>query len=104
MKVAILDDYQGVAQEFADWSKLNQTCDVKVFREAFEDEANAIENLKEFEALLIMRERTPITKKLIDGCPNLKFIGEVNPKMLPPPPPPPADQRQKGTYINNLAA
>jgi phosphoglycerate dehydrogenase-like enzyme len=74
MKVAILDDYQGVAQEFADWSKLNQTCDVKVFREAFEDEANAIENLKEFEALLIMRERTPITKKLIDGCPNLKFI------------------------------
>ena len=42
MKVAILDDYQGVAQEFADWSKLNQTCDVKVFREAFEDEANAI--------------------------------------------------------------
>ena len=64
MKVAILDDYQGVAQEFADWSKLNQTCDVKVFREAFEDEANAIENLKEFEALLIMRERTPIKRLL----------------------------------------
>jgi phosphoglycerate dehydrogenase-like enzyme len=74
MKVAILDDYQGVAQELADWSKLNQTCDIKVFREPFDDEAHAIENLKEFEALLIMRERTPITAKLIDGCPNLKFI------------------------------
>jgi len=74
MKVAILDDYQGVAQEFADWSKLNQTCEVKVFREPFEDEAHAIENLKDFEAFLIMRERTPISKKLIDSCPNLKFI------------------------------
>ena len=74
MKVAILDDYQGVAQEFADWSKLNQTCEVKVFREPFEDEAQAIENLKDFEAFLIMRERTPISKKLIDSCPNLKFI------------------------------
>ena len=74
MKVAILDDYQGVAQELADWSKLNQTCDIKVFREPFEDEAHAIENLKEFESLLIMRERTPITAKLIDGCPDLKFI------------------------------
>jgi len=31
MKVAILDDYQGVAQELADWSKLKQTCDIKVF-------------------------------------------------------------------------
>ena len=74
MKVAILDDYQGVAQEFADWSKLNQSCDIKVFREPFDDEAHAIENLKDFEALLIMRERTPITANLIDGCPNLKFI------------------------------
>ena len=51
MKVAILDDYQGVAQEFADWSKLNQSCDIKVFREPFDDEAHAIENLKNFEAL-----------------------------------------------------
>ena len=74
MKVAILDDYQGVAQEFADWSKLNQSCDIKVFREPFDDETHAIENLKEFEALLIMRERTPITASLMDGCPHLKFI------------------------------
>ena len=66
MKVAILDDYQGVAQEFADWSKLNQTCEVKVFREPFEDEAHAIENLKDFEAFLIMRERTPISHKMVE--------------------------------------
>ena len=38
------------------------------------NEDQAIENLNDFEALLIMRERTPITKKLLDGCPKLKFI------------------------------
>ena len=80
MKVAILDDYQGVAQKFADWSKLNQSCDIKVFREPFDDEAHAIENLKNFEAFVIMRERTPITANLINNCPNLKFITTSGPK------------------------
>ena len=80
MKVAILDDYQGVAQEFADWSKLNQTCNIKVFREPFDDETHAIENLKDFEAFVIMRERTLITANLINNCPNLKFITTSGPK------------------------
>ena len=40
----------------------------------FLDEADAIEQLSDFEALLIMRERTPITKNLIDNLNDLKFI------------------------------
>ena len=74
MKVAILDDYQGVAEQLVDWSKFKDSCEIKVFNQPFEDEDHAIENLKSFDALLIMRERTPMTKKLMDGCPNLKFI------------------------------
>lgn len=74
MKVAILDDYQGVAEQLVDWSKFKDSCEIKVFNQPFENEDNAIENLKSFDALLIMRERTPMTKKLMDGCPNLKFI------------------------------
>ena len=74
MKVAILDDYQGVAEQLVDWSKFKDSCEIKVFNQPFENEDHAIENLKSFEALLIMRERTPMTKKLMDGCPNLKFI------------------------------
>jgi phosphoglycerate dehydrogenase-like enzyme len=74
MKVAILDDYQAIADQLVDWSRFKNSCDVKVFNHPFENEEHAIENLKDFEALLIMRERTPITKKLIDGCPKLKFI------------------------------
>ena len=74
MKVAILDDYQGVAEQLVDWSKFKDSCEIKVFNQHFENEDHAIENLKSFDALLIMRERTPMTKKLMDGCPNLKFI------------------------------
>ena len=74
MKVAILDDYQGVVEQLVDWSTFKDSCEIKVFNQPFENEDNAIENLKNFEALLIMRERTPMTKKLIDGCPKLRFI------------------------------
>ena len=71
IKVAILDDYQNVSQEFVDLKKLNSKYEVKVFSETFKNEEETIENLKEFEAILIMRERTPITKNLIK---NLKII------------------------------
>ncbi len=74
LKVAILDDYQDISQEFVDLKKLSGKYEFKVFSESFLDEADAIEQLSDFEALLIMRERTPITKNLIDNLNNLKFI------------------------------
>ena len=74
LKVAILDDYQNVSHEFVDLKKLSGKYEFKIFSEPFEDEADAIEQLSDFEALLIMRERTPITKNLIDNLSDLKFI------------------------------
>ena len=74
LKVAILDDYQNVSQEFVDLKKLSGKYDFKIFDEPFIDEADAIEQLSDFEALLIMRERTPITKNLIDNLNKLKYI------------------------------
>ena len=73
-KVAILDDYQGVSQEFVDLKKLSGKYEIKIFSEPFLNEDDAIEQLSEFEALLIMRERTLITKKLIESLKKLKFI------------------------------
>ena len=73
-KVAILDDYQNVSQEFVDLKKLSGKYEIKVFSEAFLDENDAIEQLKEYEALLIMRERTKITSNLINNLKNLKYI------------------------------
>ena len=74
LKVAILDDYQNVSQQFVDIEKLSGKYEIKIFSEPFGDEADAIEQLSDFEALLIMRERTPMSKNLIDNLSKLKFI------------------------------
>ena len=74
LKVAILDDYQNISQQFVDLEKLSGKYEFKIFSEPFNDEVEAIEQLSDFEALLIMRERTPITKNLIDNLSKLKFI------------------------------
>ena len=74
LKVAILDDYQNVAQEFVDLKKLSAKYEIEVFSEPFENEDVAIQKLKNFEVLFIMRERTKITSKLINSLKKLKFI------------------------------
>jgi D-3-phosphoglycerate dehydrogenase len=74
LKVAILDDYQNVSQAFLNLKKLDGKYEFKIFNEAFRDENDAGEQLKDYEALLIMRERTKITKSLINKLKKLKFI------------------------------
>ena len=74
LKVAILDDYQNISQQFVDLKKLSGKYEIKVFSEPFQNEEEAIENLKDFEALLIMRERTIISENLINSLKKLKFI------------------------------
>jgi len=74
LKVAILDDYQNVSHNFVNLKKLEGKYNIEVFNDPFENEESAIEKLKDFEALLIMRERTKITKNLINNLKNLKFI------------------------------
>ncbi len=74
LKVAILDDYQNVSHQFVDLEKLSGKYEIKIFSEPFTDETDAIDQLDDFEALLIMRERTPITKNLINNLKRLKFI------------------------------
>ena len=74
LKVAILDDYQNVSQQFVDLEKLSGKYEFKIFSEPFIDESDALDQLADFEALLIMRERTPMTKNLFDNLSKLKFI------------------------------
>ena len=74
LKVAILDDYQNISQQFVDLKKLSGKYEIKVFSEPFQNEEEAIENLKNFEALLVMRERTLISENLINNLKKLKFI------------------------------
>ena len=74
LKVAILDDYQNISHQFVDLKKLSGKYEIKIFSEPFQNEEEAIENLKDFEALMIMRERTPISENLINSLKKLKFI------------------------------
>ena len=74
LKVAILDDYQNISQQFVDIEKLSGKYEIKIFSEPFENEEDALEKLADFGALMLMRERTPITKNLIENLTNLKFI------------------------------
>ena len=74
IKVAVLDDYQNIFKEIIDIKKLKGRYNFKIFNQAFNDENEAIVALEEFEALFIMRERTPITKTILENLPNLKYI------------------------------
>ena len=74
IKIAILDDYQNAFQQIVDIEKYKNKFDFKVFNESFVDENEAIVELENFEALFIMRERTAITKHLIESLPKLKYI------------------------------
>ena len=74
IKVAILDDYQNAFKQIVDIQKYKEKYDFKIFNDPFLNESDAIVALETFEAIFIMRERTPITKSLINALPKLKYI------------------------------
>ena len=74
IKVAVLDDYQNVFHQIVDVEKHKNKYDFKIFNNSFLNENEAMVELESFEALFIMRERTPMTKSLIEGLPKLKYI------------------------------
>ena len=74
IKVAVLDDYQDVFRQIVETEKYKEKFNFHVFKEPFLNENETIVALEEFEALFIMRERTPITKSLITSLPKLKYI------------------------------
>ena len=74
IKIAILDDYQDAFRQIVDIEKYKDKFYFQIFKEPFLNENEAVVALKEFEALFIMRERTPITKLLLSELPKLKYI------------------------------
>ena len=67
IKVAILDDYQNAFEHIIELDNYKEKYDFHIFNEPFLNESEASVNLQEFEALLIMRERTQITSSLIES-------------------------------------
>jgi len=79
-RLAILDDYQGVTLGMGPWDRL-PTLEKTVFRDTIADQDALVARLLPFDAILAMRERTPLTRALIERLPNLKLLittGERN--------------------------
>ena len=80
-KLAILDDYQGVALSMGPWDRLPRSLDITVFRDTLKDEDALAARLAPFDAILAMRERTRFPASLLKRLPNLKLLmttGERN--------------------------
>ncbi len=75
LRCAIIDDYQNVALKLADWSKVTKDVEVKVFTEAVRrSDTDTIRDLKDFDIVVMMRERTRFSRAVIDGMPKLKLL------------------------------
>jgi D-3-phosphoglycerate dehydrogenase len=73
-RCAILDDYQNVALDVADWSPLKGQLEIKVFNEPFKDQQSAVAALQGFDVVCMMRERTPFLKATLEALPDLKLL------------------------------
>jgi phosphoglycerate dehydrogenase-like enzyme len=80
MKVAILDDYQNVALQLADWSAVRQHAEITVFNDHLAEPAAVVALLRPFDAVCVMRERTPLTREILQQLPNLKLIASTGPR------------------------
>ena len=74
-KVAVLDDWQGVAKTSADWSPLQARAEVVFFAKAFAESGRCGGKARGFRIVLSMRERTPLPGSLINRLPKLRMLG-----------------------------
>jgi phosphoglycerate dehydrogenase-like enzyme len=80
MKIAVLDDYQGVALEMADWSEVARRAQLDVFSDHLAEPAEVVKRLLPYDIVCVMRERTPLRRAQIEQLPNLKLIASTGPR------------------------
>ena len=73
MKIALLDDWQENAHEFADWARARKDHQLDIFHDTIEGDA-LIRRLEEYDVLCLMRERTLFSADVVNALPNLKAI------------------------------
>jgi phosphoglycerate dehydrogenase-like enzyme len=72
-KVAILDDYIGVALDYGDWTALPTDAEITVYREAIAPE-RLVDELIDYEIVVITQQRARFPRSVLEGLPNLKLI------------------------------
>jgi phosphoglycerate dehydrogenase-like enzyme len=76
-EIAVLDDYQNVALSMADWSVLDGEAAVTVFNDHISDIDAVVARLHHFDVLCVMRERTPLSRAVIERLPKLRLIAST---------------------------
>ena len=74
IRIALLDDYQSVALDCADWGQLSAGCMVKTFHDHLKSEDALAARLKDFDIVVALRERTPFPRSLLEKLPNLRLL------------------------------
>jgi phosphoglycerate dehydrogenase-like enzyme len=74
VRVAVLDDYQQVAMDFARWDLLPDGVEVTVFHDHVDDEVRLVDRLRGYEIVVLMRERTPMSEAVLAALPNLRLL------------------------------
>ncbi len=77
MKIAILDDYQQIALQAADWKSLPAGTEVKSFSRHIPEQAEVIKQLQPFDVIVAMRERTRFPAEVIEALPNLRLLAST---------------------------
>ena len=76
-KIAILDDFERIAETLPAYAKLSARADITLLRERLDSSEKIVQRLRDFDALLLMRERTFLSDKEYGQLPNLKFISQT---------------------------
>jgi phosphoglycerate dehydrogenase-like enzyme len=80
LRIAIFDDYQNVALELADWSPVLERATVTVFDDHLSDSDEIVDRLRGFNVVCVMRERTPLTRDILERLSQLKLIASTGPR------------------------
>ena len=73
-RIAVLDDYQGIALSTGGWERLPSDSEIEAFRDHLSDEDALVQRLAPFDFIVVMRERTPFPRSLLSRLPNLKLL------------------------------
>jgi len=76
-KIAILDDFEKIADTVPAYARLKARADITLVRERLDSSEKIVERLRDFDALLLMRERTFFSDKEYGQLPKLKFIAQT---------------------------
>jgi phosphoglycerate dehydrogenase-like enzyme len=80
VRIAVLDDYQGVASQIADWSAVDRRAGVDFFNDHLAGTDAVVKRLLPYDAVCVMRERTPLSRTVLEQLPRLKLIASTGPR------------------------